>query len=369
MSVIRVLIVEDEQIFARDLRRQLEGLNYDVISICITGEEAIDRTHLSRPDLVLMDIRLKGEMDGVEAARRIQEQYEIPVIFLTAYSDDHTLQRAKISQPFGYLLKPFNANELHATIQMSLYKHRMEMKLKKTIAELERSNRDLEQFAYVASHDLQEPLRMVASYTQLLERRCGEQLSQEGKEFMQFIIDGARRMQGQIDDLLAYSRVRTRAQPFEQVSLDSVIEEVMANLDSQVRETRARIEHESLPAVMADRSQLVSLQNLVSNALKFRGSDPPRVSLSAEQEGTHWHVRIRDNGIGIDPQHHQRIFDIFQRLHTREQYPGSGIGLALCRRIVQGHGGEIWVESEPGSGATFHFTLPSADRESGDARE
>jgi light-regulated signal transduction histidine kinase (bacteriophytochrome) len=224
--------------------------------------------------------------------------------------------------------------------------------------ELKRSNEELEQFAYVASHDLQEPLRMVASYTQLLERRYGDKLDDNAREFIAFAVDGARRMQALIDALLQYSRVGSRAGEMAQVDLNEVLDAARINLTVAIEEAQAEVIADKLPSVVADQTQMIQLfQNLIGNAIKFRGEQRPCVHVSATPESGRVHVVVKDNGIGIDPRYANRIFMVFQRLHTQAEYPGTGIGLALCRKIVERHGGAIWVESEPGKGAAFHFTL------------
>ena len=238
--------------------------------------------------------------------------------------------------------------------------------------ELARSNTELEQFAYVASHDLQEPLRMIASYTQLLERRYKDRLDADATDYINFAVDGARRMQVLINDLLAYSRVGRRGRPFALTDCAEVLQATLANLKIALEESGAVVTHTPLPRLVADGPQLTQLfQNLIGNAIKFRGAAPPKIHVSAElppagetpagQPGVaEWLFTVRDNGIGIEPQYFARIFVIFQRLHTREEYPGTGIGLAVCKKIVERHGGRIWVESKPGQGTAFHFTLPGA---------
>ncbi len=225
--------------------------------------------------------------------------------------------------------------------------------------ELSRSNADLEQFAYVASHDLQEPLRMVASYTQLLARRYGDRLDEDAHEFIGYAVDGVQRMQALINDLLAYSRAGSRAVALEPVELDAVLDRVLANLGPAVEDAGATVTRDPLPTVAGDAGQLAQvLQNLVANAMKFRGQEPPRVHVSAARgEGGEWTVSVADNGIGIAPEFVDRIFVIFQRLHNRAEYEGTGIGLSICKKIVERHGGRIWVESAPGAGAAFLFTL------------
>lgn len=231
--------------------------------------------------------------------------------------------------------------------------------LRESINKLEISNRELEQFAYVASHDLQEPLRMVGSFTQLLQKRYKDQLDKDADEFIEFIVEGANRMKDLIDDLLAFSRLNTEAKPFELVNMGESVNSVLSYLKPSIKESNAEITRKPLPSVMADASQMRQLfQNLISNAIKYRADERPKIHISAQELEKEWKIAVSDNGIGIDPEHQKKIFDIFSRLHTREQYPGTGIGLAICKRIVERHGGQIWVESETGKGSTFYFTVP-----------
>ena len=248
---------------------------------------------------------------------------------------------------------------------------RAEEELKHYVDELERSNQELEQFAYIASHDLQEPLRMVASYTQLLVRRYKGKLDSDADEFIAYAVDGATRMQDLINDLLTYSRIGTRGKDFEPTDCEAVFDRTLGNLQKAIEESGAKVTHDPLPTVMADDMQLGQLfQNLIGNAIKFRSEEPPSIHVSCERIGKSaignpqsamnkaWVFSVRDNGIGIDPEFTGRIFIIFQRLHKRREYPGTGIGLAVCKKIVERHGGRIWVESQPGKGSTFYFTIP-----------
>ncbi|HEV2428776.1 MAG TPA: ATP-binding protein [Thermoplasmata archaeon] len=232
-------------------------------------------------------------------------------------------------------------------------------------AQLARSNRDLEQFAYVASHDLQEPLRMVASYTQLLrERYRGRALDADAEEFLGYATEGAERMRGMIDNLLAFSRLETRGRPFEPISMEEVLSTALQNLAPAIRASGGRVDHEPLPDLVGDASQLVQLfQNLIANALKFRGPTPPEIQISAVRKPSEWLFSVRDNGLGIAPSDQERVFVLFQRLHSRSEYPGSGIGLSTCRKVVERHGGRLWVESRgiPGDGSDFRFTLPAGN--------
>jgi PAS domain S-box-containing protein len=229
--------------------------------------------------------------------------------------------------------------------------------------ELTRSNAELEQFAYVASHDLQEPLRMVASYTQLLARRYDDRLDKDAREFMVYIVDGASRMKQLIEDLLAYSRVGTKGIEFKRVSAEAALRRALFNLRSAIDETGAVVTHDPLPTLPADEVQLGQLlQNLIGNALKFRSPAAPRIHIETMESELDWQFEVRDNGIGIEPQYYERIFMVFQRLHNKGEYPGTGIGLAICKKVVERHGGRIWVESRPGEGSSFFFTLPKERR-------
>ena len=226
--------------------------------------------------------------------------------------------------------------------------------------DLERSNSELQQFAYVASHDLQEPLRTVASFTQLLAKRYQDKLDDKAREFINFAVEGSKRMQDLINDLLAYSRVGTQAKPLQPVDCNTVLDRVLKSLERAIRDSAAVVTRDPLPRVFADDVQLGQLlQNLIANALKFC-QGPPRIRISAEPAGDLWKISVRDNGIGISLEHRERIFVIFQRLHTKQQYPGTGIGLAICKKIAERHGGRIWVEPAPGGGSIFSFTILDA---------
>jgi len=237
----------------------------------------------------------------------------------------------------------------------------LERRVQGRTAALQQSNENLQQFAYVASHDLQEPLRMVSSFMQLLAQRYQGKLDADADEFIGYALEGAQRMQTLIEDLLVYARVDgdRQEQAFAETDCETILERTLRVLQKAIRESGIAVTHEPLPTVRGDAVQLGQvLQNLLSNAIKFRSAEPPRVHISARQEETHWLFSVRDNGIGLDPQHAERIFVIFQRLHPRGAYPGTGVGLAICKKIVERHSGRIWVESRPGEGATFCFTLP-----------
>jgi len=618
---IRIMVVEDESIVAKDIQSCLAHLGYSVPATAASGAEALVKARQVRPHLALVDIRLKGDMDGIVLGQELRERLHVPVVYLTAYSDDATIERAKKTEPFGYLLKPFEERELQTAIELALYKSHMEARLRESeqwlaatlrcigdgvmatddkgsvrfmnpvaeaitgwrepealgkpvsevfrtvdeltraplqtpfyrairegfepdpaaeklllsaagtetvieetaapirglagevlgavlafrdvserrwaveqlraseerhrdlfenandiiyttdlqgrllsvnraaerligytrqellgmdifqvlapeyhqpareflyrglggegpaaleleiiardgrrmcleasmrlqfangrpsgvhavarditerrqaqqalarqAQELARSNADLEQFASVVSHDLQEPLRMVTSYAELIAGRCRGKLDADAEEFLGYVLNGAARMRRLIQDLLAYSRVSTRRHEFQLTDSGAVLHSVLTTLGARIEETGAVVTYGQLPTVLADEVQLGQLfQNLLSNALKFRSRDSPRIHLSAVREGPEWSYSVRDNGIGIEAREHERIFGIFERARSAGSYSGTGIGLAICRRIVERHGGRIWVESKPGVGSTFFFTIPAGGAES-----
>jgi len=265
--------------------------------------------------------------------------------------------------PIEIMLSPLESPEgilVTAAIRDITERKKSEQQLVKTVGELKRSNDELEQFAYVASHDLQEPLRMVASYTQLLAKRYRGRLDSEADEFIAYAVDGSNRMQGLIQDLLAYSRAGTNGKGLREVSTEKALQDALANLRATIQESGALVTHDALPAITSDDTQLVQVfQNLVGNAIKYRSAEVPQVHVSATKNGgKDWIFSVRDNGLGIEPQYFERIFVLFQRLHGREQFKGTGIGLTICKKIVERLGGRIWVESHPEKGSIFYFSLP-----------
>jgi signal transduction histidine kinase len=268
--------------------------------------------------------------------------------------------RADLLLSVGHLLS-VERKELGVVITMTDVTdlRRTEEALRKSAEELARSNADLQEFASAASHDLQEPLRTVSGFVQLLQRKYGHHLDAEALTLIQYAVDGVLRMETLIRDLLAYSRVNTRAKEFTPTDAGVALSEALGNLHALIVETKAEISCGELPTVHADATQLVQLfQNLLGNALKFRGEGPPKIEVTSRREGNFWQFSLRDNGIGIEPKFHNTIFEAFRSLHTKQKYPGTGIGLATCKKIVDRHGGRIWVESKLGAGATFHFRLP-----------
>jgi len=369
-----ILIVDDVPANLEVVSRHLESHGYRTV-VAQSGREGIERAELVRPNLILLDVLMPG-VDGFETCRRLKASdttRDIPVVFMTALTDSADKLTGFEVGAVDYVTKPLDGAEVLARIDthLSLYTLRRELErqnaqLRTEIAAreriqeaLQRSNTELEQLAYVASHDMQEPLRMIASYLQLVAQRYQGQLDAEADEFIGFAVDGAKRMQALINDLLAYSRLGTKARPFAPTDCAAIVDTAIADLRVAIDESGARVSCGPLPVVMADAMQFAQLfRNLLGNAIKFRGAAPPQVHIDAEAADGGWRFTVRDNGIGIAPEYFERIFVLFQRLHGRREYPGTGIGLALCKKIVERHGGRIWVESTPGSGSVFWFTLP-----------
>jgi signal transduction histidine kinase len=377
----RILLAEDNADM-RDYVRRLLAAHWNVEAVD-NGQAALESARSSTPDLVVSDVMMP-ELDGFELLRELradQSTCTVPVILLSARAGDETVAEGLGAGADDYVVKPFSGRELIARVRVHLEhsrlvreqsaltaklewleeKARLSTELERRTAELERSNADLQQFAYAASHDLSEPLRMVSSYVQLLRERYRGKLDSNADDFIDFAVDGVTQMKTLIDGLLTYSRAGTTEYGLESIDCAEVVRDVMRTLDPTIREKQAEVTVDAMPIVRGDRTQFHELfQNLLSNAFKFT-SEPPRVHVTAERDGEHWRFAVIDKGIGVDPRYAERIFDVFERLHTRDTYPGSGIGLSTCKRIVERHRGRIWVEPAPEGGSRFCFTLPVAE--------
>ncbi len=326
------------------------------------NEKAVESYGYSRDELLqtnMADLQSRDTLEDYELQmKRLEGIMDKGLVFETVHRrKDGTTFPAEVS---AREIKIEGTDFFQSIIRDISERKQAEAKLSQAVEELTRSNEELEKFAYVASHDLQEPLRMVSSFVQLLEKRYKGKLDQDADDFINFAVDGANRMQTLITDLLAYSRVGRRGKEFKQTSCEAVLDRALSNLQAVVEQSGAVVTRDPLPEVMGDSSQLTQLfQNLIGNAVKFCKDRTPSIHISAEQKKKEWVFSIRDNGIGIAPEYFDRIFSIFQRLHGRQEYQGTGIGLAICRKVVERHGGRIWVESEPGSGSTFYFTIPA----------
>ena len=366
---LRALLVEDDPLDAALVVRALYTDGFDVSAQVVQDEVAFTqalRTHC--PEVVLADYNLPN-WKGMEVLNVLRRQgLDIPMILVSGALGDVTAVECIKQGATDYVLKDGLAR-LPEVVRRALrekHEHSLRQQAEKDLSrkaeELARSNADLEQFAYVASHDLQEPLRMVTAYTQLLAERYRGKLDENADKFIGYACEGAQRMQVLIQDLLAFSRVGRNGVARASVDCNAVMEEVLQTLASAIQESGAVVTHGALPEVWADRSQMTQVvQNLIGNAIKFRGKEPPLISVQAEKSGRYWLFSVSDNGIGIAPESAENIFVVFQRLHARTEYPGNGIGLAICKKIIERYGGRIWVEPQAGSGSIFKFTMPLHD--------
>jgi signal transduction histidine kinase len=397
---VKILLVDDRPANLLTLESILEDLGQELVQ-ATSGKEAL--RHLLRDDfaVILLDVKMP-EMDGFETATLIRERERsrhTPIVFLTAHKDEEHLFRGYYAGAVDFLYKPINPEVLRSKVsvfvdlssktellrrQTAMLQARnaeleqtvaqlkkaeaqiralnadLEERVRGRTAELSRSNEELRQFAYAASHDLKEPMRTIASYTQLLTQRYGDSFDADGKEFFGYVVDGVKRMDMLLADLLSYSQhLGAKSTVFQSVNTQAVLTGVLMNLQASIQETKASVTHDPLPTdVPSDFAQLSQIfQNLVSNAIKYRGSRPPEIHIWADDKEDEWVFHVRDNGLGIDPAYRDQIFGIFKRLHGRE-FPGTGMGLAICKKIVERHGGRIWIESEIDKGSTFSFSIP-----------
>jgi signal transduction histidine kinase len=360
---LRVLLVEDDPADVELALRALSKGGFETEREAVqTAEEFKQKISKGSYDVILADYRLPGWC-GIETVQMLrQEGLDIPVILVSGSLGEVKAVECIKQGAADYVLKD-HLPRLPESVRHAIREKKLREANLQAQAELARSNRDLEQFAYVASHDLQEPLRMVAAYTQLLAERYQGKLDATADKYIHYAVDGALRMQALVQDLLTFSRVGRGGVDAKPVEAGAAVAAAVTNLKGAVGESDARVDYHNLPSVLGDRSQLTQLfQNLIGNAIKFRGGESPNISITAEGQRGQWLFAVSDNGIGIAPEHAEAVFAIFKRLHTREEYPGSGIGLAICKRIVEQSGGRIWVESQMGRGSTFKFTLPAVKR-------
>ncbi len=364
--IARFLIVDDSEQSREILCRLLERQGHTCITVS-SGKQALEVLEEQHFDLVLPDLMMPG-MNGLETLRAIKSNSkfgDLAVVMLSAFDEVDEIGKSLEAGAEDYLLKPFDRIVLNARLHAILERKRLRnlerrrtLELELADAELRRSNEELRRFASVVSHDLQEPLRMVTSYMQLLQRDLGPHLTENQTQYLNFAIDGGRRMSELIQDLLSYSRVSAVEPQRELVDFNEVIKDVRIHLRTAIAESGASVISSDLPKMTADGSQVRQLfQNLVSNAIKYRSEKPPVIKISAKHVDGDWLFSVADNGLGIDPENRQRIFEMFSRIHDRS-VPGTGIGLAICQRVVERLGGRIWVESTPGEGSTFYFTIP-----------
>ena len=369
---IEILLFEDnlgDAGLIEEMLEESEGVY--LLKVVETLEEGLVLLKDHFFDVILLDLGLP-DSDGIDTLIDVHKiSTKTPIIVLTGLNNEEIgIFAVKIGAQDYLIKKEIDNKLLKRSIRYSIerkkieselqnYKSNLEDKVKERTKELEQSNKELQQFAYVASHDLREPLRMISSFLQLLERRYNEQLDDDANEFIEFAVDGAKRLDSMIKDLLEYSRVANKKRKFNDVDLNEVLERTNLNLKLAIDDSNAEIIANKLPTLSGDEQLLVQLfQNLISNSIKYRSKENPIIQISFNNEMNQLIFSFKDNGIGISTKHLERIFTIFQRLHTREEYEGTGIGLAIAQKIVQQHGGQIWAESEPGEGTIIHFTIP-----------
>jgi len=364
---LRVLLVEDNpsdvELVLLTLRKDGFEVSSDVVQ---TAEEFAARIQRANYDLILADYNLP-QWRGMEALDILcRENLDVPLIVVTGYLGEEKAVECIKQGATDCVLKDHLAR-LPPSVRRALQEKRLrdqrrqsEKALATKVTELARSNAELEQFAYVASHDLQEPLRMIANYTQLLAERYRGKLDEQADKYIGYAVDGAVRMQALIQDLLKFSRAGKAEIELRTTECRAVVEQAVKNLQASVEESGAVVNWNGLPAVMADPSQLTQVfQNLIANAIKFHGAEKPVIQIDAEKKDHEWVLTVSDNGIGIPVESRQDIFVIFRRLHTRTEYAGNGIGLAICKKIIERHGGKIWIEAQTKPGCRFRFTLPT----------
>jgi signal transduction histidine kinase len=367
-QALRILVIEDTPADAEIEIAELRRAGFDVAADVVdTREQVRERLSKNAYDIILADYSLptfRG-MDAVDIVR--ERSLTTPLILVTGALNSETAVECVKQGAMDYVLKdhlarlPISVRRALEDVRLRQERARAQEQLANKIEELARSNCDLEQFAYVASHDLQEPLRMVSAYTQLLSERYQGKLDSAADRYISYAVEGATRMQALLEDLLAFSRVGRNGAIPAPTDVESAINDVLKNLALALKEYSVTVTCNPLPTILADRFQVVQLfQNLIGNAIKFRAKRNPCITISAEQKSHEWLFSVFDNGIGIAEEHKDLVFKIFQRLHTRTEYPGNGVGLAICKKIVEQNGGRIWVESELGQGSNFRFTFPAA---------
>ena len=354
-----ILIVDDRTDGLLALETVLHGIGNIVQAR--SGEEALLRVLEHDFAVILLDVVMPG-MDGHETASLIRQRErskDTPIIFLTGTTKTYKqLFEGYQHGAVDYIFKPFMPEVLKAKVSVFVALFEKEQAFRRQAEELARANEELRRFAYVASHDLKEPLRKIGAFAQLVQTKYDAGLDEDGKRYLGLVIDGAKRMGELISDVLQYSRAG-QIDP-ETIDLDRVLDKALGDLDLAVTDSKAVIEREDLPVLDVDVGRMTQVfENLLQNAIKFRAKDRPlRIRVAAREESGGWVVSVEDNGIGVDPRHHRRVFEMFERLHAASEYPGTGIGLAICKKVVEAHGGRIWLESRMGEGATFRISLP-----------
>jgi len=379
---LNLLIIDDEAAI-QDSLKFIFRKSYNIFTAS-SGEEALSRIEKGEftPQIMIVDQRMPG-MSGTEFLGITHaNDPDVVSIVITGYSDiDSLIQAVNVGQIYGYSPKPWNANDLTLLVDKAADYYRvsaenyrlieelrenqqvLEQRVRERTAELEKMNQELKEFAYIASHDLQAPLGTMLTFLGMLKSDYAPQMNKNANEIINQSLNAGNRMKDLIQGLLSYSRAGTQAIKLEQVDCKVILQHTLLNLQQTILDTNASVTYDPLPTLIMDNNQGIQLfQNLIGNGIKFRGEAPPQVHISAQQREKEWLFSVKDNGIGMEAKDAEKVFAIFQRLHGQSKYPGSGIGLSICKKIVERHGGTIWSESELGKGTTFFFTLPLASR-------
>ena len=367
---IKILYMEDDPGLGRLFQKKLSQMGEVVVAT--DGYEGLSRYHENNFDVLVIDYQMP-QLDGLQVLRQVVDNgTPPPVIMLTGAGNEEIAVEAMKMGATDYLVKDLDGNyfqllplvidEAVKRFRFAEEKKRMQKELQRYATELERSNKELEQYAYVVSHDLKEPLHTIRGFAKFLEESYQDKLDEQGNEFLDYIIEGTARMERLINGLLDYSRVKYVNSEPEPVNCNELVEQVTRDLKATIKARSALITWDPLPIIKGkERLLLRVFQNLIDNALKYCRDKQPQVHVSVEEKKKVWQFSVKDNGIGIDPKHTERIFMIFQRLHNRSEFSGDGLGLAICKKIIESHKGEIWVESQPQQGATFYFTIPKGE--------
>ncbi len=362
MEKINALIVEDEIFVARDLQMHLEQMGYAVASMVPSGEQAIQKIEDEIPNLVLMDIVLQEGMDGIETAEIIHSRFDIPVIFLTAHEEKAIFERAIKTEPFGYITKPFQKENLRKAIEIALFKHKAEQERKELVKKIEKVNKELRDFVYIVSHDLKEPLFSIDGYVSRLSKAYEEIFDVRGNGYIDRIKVNVRVMSNRINEILEVVKVGMVAYNFKDNDSEEIVKDVIASHRVRIESRGINVlVRPGLPIIICDRNKLMAvISNLVTNAIKFMGDDKQRlITIGCEKEDDNYRFFVEDTGIGIRKEYQENIFKIFKRLQDIDA-EGSGVGLSIVRKIIEMHRGEVWVESPINNerGTRFNFTIP-----------
>ncbi len=355
----RILVVEDEGIIAMELAHTLRDFGYAVVGTAADDAEALALAEREQPDLVMMDIVLRGPVDGIETARRLREARDLPVVFLTAYGDASTLERAKQAAPYGYLLKPYRREELRAAVETALNRHALQSRL------LQAAQNELDQISHSVSHHLHAPLRAINSFASLLASEQAGKLDTEARRLLERVSQSALQMGALVDGLVSLMALSQRELHLANVEPAALVREVLRDRSAEIEARAIRVEVGPMPACDADRSLLRTVfEQLIANAFKFTAkTGQPRIEIGANEEWGATAYYVKDNGAGFDMRYYGKLFGLYETLHSPGEFEGAGVGLALARRIVERHGGRVWAEGEPGRGARFFFTLgPDSER-------